>query len=213
MRIVFLTSDPRVAGLTSDDGFEIGVISSASGFLIFATTFFGGMIGPLAAIVRRALGAGTMITSLGFGVATATFLGGAIVHYEGIDFRLLDPLYLTVGLFILIPGAAAATGVVFLDRMLRPEGRIDRLPSAALSVVAVLALFPAVVIGGAALRNLVSLVVIAAVGLAALAISRIGDHPDASRARRAARWAAWGLLAAMTVAGVLELARDIASLT
>ncbi len=33
MRILFLTSDDRVRGLTSDDGFEIGTFSAATVFL------------------------------------------------------------------------------------------------------------------------------------------------------------------------------------
>ena len=38
MRIVLLTSDDRVRGLTSDDGFEIDVISVATIFLLIFTS-------------------------------------------------------------------------------------------------------------------------------------------------------------------------------
>ena len=45
MRVVFLTSNERVRGVTSDDGFEIGTISGASMFLLIFAAILGGMAG------------------------------------------------------------------------------------------------------------------------------------------------------------------------
>ena len=52
MRIVFLTSNGSVAGLESDDGFTIGVFSSAAVFLVAATTVLGAGLGAMVAVLR-----------------------------------------------------------------------------------------------------------------------------------------------------------------
>ena len=57
--------------------------------------------------------------AIGTSLATASFVGASIVHPDGVDFRLLDPLWLTVGLFVLIPGLWGATVVVVTERLLR----------------------------------------------------------------------------------------------
>ena len=52
MRIVFLTSNDSVRGLTSDDGFEIGRISGNTIFLLFFTTILGAIAGFLYGLLR-----------------------------------------------------------------------------------------------------------------------------------------------------------------
>ena len=46
---------------------------------------------------------------------------------DGVDFRFLDPVWLTVGLFVLIPGLWGATVVVVTERLLRSD-HITGLP-------------------------------------------------------------------------------------
>lgn len=215
MRILFLTSDSRVGGLQSDDDFTIGVISSSTMFLLMATTMIGGILGPVAGVLRSALHNSTRAAATGFAVASATFIGGLIVHADGIDFRLIDPLPLTVALFVLLPGAAAATGVILLDRLLRPRSFVARLPGWLTTAVALLGTIPIVVFTGAAVRNPVSLLVLAGVTLAALVVARItiSAKDSGSQARLALHWGAWGVLIALTVIGTAELARDLAALT
>ena len=38
------------------------------------------------------------------GLGSAALAGGMLVHSEGVDFRLLKPTWLTIGLFVLLPG-------------------------------------------------------------------------------------------------------------
>jgi hypothetical protein len=215
MRLVLLTSDPGVAGLQSDDDFTIGVISSSTVFLLMATTLIGAILGPAAAVLRSALRTGTRTAAIGFGIAAGAFVGGLIVHADGIDFRLLDPLALTVGLFVILPAAAAMTGVVLVDRFLRPSSLLSHLPRRLVQGVAVLGAIPLVVFTGAAVRNPVSLLVLAGVTLAALVVARItiSAKDSGSQARLALHWGAWGVLIALTVIGTAELARDLAALT
>jgi hypothetical protein len=128
MRVVFLTSDERVRGLESDDGFEIGTISNATIFLLIVTTIFGGFAGFGVGIIRMVTSGPTWAVAIGTSLATASFVGAIIVNPDGVDFRLLDPLWLTVGLFVLIPGLWGATVVVVTERFLRSH-HIEGLPT------------------------------------------------------------------------------------
>jgi hypothetical protein len=121
MRIVFLTSNPHVRGLTSDDGFEIGRISVETIFLLIFTTILGGIAGLVVGIVRMVTSGPTWVVAIGTSLATAVFVGASIVHTDGVDFRFLDPLYLTVGLFVLIPGLWASSVVVATEWVLRSD--------------------------------------------------------------------------------------------
>ena len=127
MRVVFLTSNEHVRGVTSDDGFEIGTISGATIFLLIFTTILGGIAGFGVGIIRMVTSGPTWAVAIGTSLAGASFAGAGIVHTDGVDFRLLDPLWLTVGLFVLIPGLWGATVVVVTERLLRSH-RIEGLP-------------------------------------------------------------------------------------
>lgn len=213
MRIIFLTSDERFAGLESDDGFTIGQFSASTMFLVMATTMIGGFLGPVAALLRTAMRNRTVIAATGFAVAFGAFVGGAIVRADGIDFRLLGPLVLTVGLFVLIPAGAAFTAVFLLDHLLRPGGRISRLPSGLAIVICAFAPFPFIVSTGAAIRTPLGLLILMAAVGGGVGIAALGTGDSAGRRRRAAHWVVWVLIGAVTVVGVAELARDIAALT
>ena len=119
MRVVFLTSNEHVRGLTSDDGFEIGTFSGATIFLLIVTTILGAIAGFGVGIIRMVTSGPTWAVAIGTSLATASFVGASIVHTDGVDFRFLDPLWLTVGLFVLIPGLWGATVVVVTERLLR----------------------------------------------------------------------------------------------
>lgn len=217
MRIIFLTSNPALAGLQSDDDFTIGQISSASMFLIAGTTIGGAALGTMATVLRSFLRTGTAAAAAAFAVTAAAFFGGAIVHRDGIDFRLLDPLALTVGLFVFLPAAWAATTVVLCDRFRRSGGWSSRLPRGLLALAGGFAIIPAVALGSSLVRSpaaLIMLGVVAAGGLAIAAVAARGSGTEtATMSRTAAHWAVWGILAALTVLGTIDLARDVAALT
>ena len=119
MRVVFLTSNEHVGGVTSDDGFEIGTISGASMFLLVFAVILGGLAGFGVGLIRMVTSGPTWAVAIGISLAAAAFAGAGIVHTDGVDFRLLDPLWLTVGLFVLIPALWGATVVVVTERLLR----------------------------------------------------------------------------------------------
>ncbi len=130
MRIIFLTSDERVRGLTSDDGFEIGRISGDTIFLLIFTSILGAVAGLLYGLVRMLLRGPRWLIAIAVGVTVAAGAGGGlIVNADGIDFRVLEPLWLAVGLFLLIPGAWGVTVVLLTERLLRPGTLFQTLPS------------------------------------------------------------------------------------
>jgi hypothetical protein len=120
MRIVVLTSDDHVRGITSDDGFEIGRFSAATISLLILTAILGGIVGVAYGLIRMVTAGPTWAVSVGTAVAAASIGGAAIVHTDGVDFRFLEPLWLTVGLFVLIPGLWGASVVVVTEWLMRP---------------------------------------------------------------------------------------------
>ena len=130
MRVLFLTSNERVRGLTSDDGFEIGVISGATVFLFMFTAFLGAFAGALYGLLRSILKGPTWLIAIAVGVTVAAGAGGGlIVNADGIDFRVLEPLWLAVTLFLLIPGAWGITVVLLTERLLHTRAMFPTPPT------------------------------------------------------------------------------------
>ncbi len=185
MRIVFLTSDDRVRGVISDDGFEIGRISFETIELLVFATFLGVIGGLTYGFVRMLLRGPTWVVAMAVGVAVGSGVGALIVQ-PGVDFELLEPLWLTIGLFVLLPGAWGVTVVLLTERLLRnatvPATAPSQVPTrrrGAMGRVVAWLLWP----------------------------------PFMRRWGTRGSVVAWLLLAAITVAGVIDIARDVARLT
>lgn len=130
MRVLFLTSSDVVGGLISDDGFEIGRISADTIVLLIFTTILGAIAGLLYGLLRMLIRGPRWLIAIAVGVAAAAGAGGGlIVNAEGIDFRVLDPLWLAVGLFLLIPAAWGVTVVPLTERLLQPGAVFKTLPA------------------------------------------------------------------------------------
>ena len=158
MLLLRITSPDHVVGMTSDDGFEIGVVSADTLQLVLAMALLGGINGIVYATLRSAI---PRRLRLVLWTVFAAALGGArIVHEDGVDFAVLEPAALAVLLFVVLPGAAAALVVVLVERGSRAEPWADRRLSAGLCA--------------AALGGSFALVFAAAVAIAALAIRRVG---------------------------------------
>jgi len=127
MRILFLTSDDRVRGLTSDDGFEIGTFSAATVFLLVGASMLGAFGGMAYGLLRRYLWGRLWLVTLAVASAAAVVGGGTFVEAEGIDFRLLEPLWLAIGLFVFLPGAWGATVAITTDRFWKKGNRTFNL--------------------------------------------------------------------------------------
>lgn len=111
--------NPRAAGVTSDDGFTIGQFTILGTAQLLGATWQLGLLGAFAYALLRGLMLGptwfrVMSMALGSGVVVAA----VIVHTGGVDFALLQPVPLTVGLFVAIPVLYAALLTLVAERWL-----------------------------------------------------------------------------------------------
>ena len=148
MLLLRVLSDPIVIGVTSDDGFEIGRVTlGGSVQLVGATAALGAVNGVLYVLLRDAIPvrARAALWSL-FAAAVG---GSQIVHGDGVDFTFLDPLWLAVAAFVVLPGVAALAVVLLVERWLGNDVRPPHpafLAAAALAgTVALLVAVPAAV--------------------------------------------------------------------
>ena len=124
MRLVTLTSDSAFRGMLTDDDFVVGDfdLGNTIGFVLFLTiggaAFGGAVVTGIRAWLRGPLGARTAAAAVLGGVVG----GNLIVRTDGVDFRILGPLWVTVGLFVLIPALYGASTVLLAEWLLRPGG-------------------------------------------------------------------------------------------
>jgi hypothetical protein len=191
MLLLRLTSPDAVVGLTSDDGFEIGVVSSRTFELVSSMAVVGAANGVLYAVLRGAIPPPLRLVL--WTVFAGALGGAAIVHEDGVDFTRLEPAALAIALFVLLPAGAAALVVWLVERWVAVEPWSDtRL---------------ALCLGVAALAGTVALVVAGLVAAGAVVLRGAGLDPVVGRAARVAVPAA---LAVVTAAAAWELVRTSA---
>ena len=200
MLLLRVTSPERARGVTSDDGFTIGDVTLGGTYNLL---FLGAAVGIIGAIAYRMVApwllGPTWFRRLTTGLAAAAAVGSMLIHADGIDFTLLGPTWLAVGLFIVLPGVFGALIGSSVDAVGRSDSWTTRgrrrwvLPLAAIACfppTALLVLFASVIVG---------------VGVV------VGDLGPTQRMRRAPLCALgvrslWFLIA---VAGLIALVNDI----
>jgi hypothetical protein len=121
--------NPAATGTTSDDGFRIGqfTVGDTLNLLLVGTAF--GVVGAgVYAVVRGLMLGPRWFQVLSVAGGPAVVVGAAIVHTDGVDFQLLDPPWLAIGLFVAIPGVYAALLTVFAERWLKESGWFSWAP-------------------------------------------------------------------------------------
>lgn len=122
MRALFLTSGPSVRGVVSDDGFRIGVVTSATANLIFLGTLFG-IVGAVVYLgVRPFLIGPRWLRALTCGLAGGAVIGSQLVHPEGVDFTLLSPTWLAIALVVAVPALFGVLTSLVVEWILRVDG-------------------------------------------------------------------------------------------
>ncbi len=116
MLLLRLGSDVSVRGVNTDDGFEIGAFTTATGFLMTVTAGLGGAAGGGYLIVRDALP--RRYRAVVWGVFLALLAGADILKPTSLDFTILDPKPFAVVSFIVLPGLAAFAIAVAIERLL-----------------------------------------------------------------------------------------------
>ena len=178
--------NPEDHGRLTDDGFVMGQLTVGGTVNLVVAAIFLGLLGSLFYLALRGL-----------------LVGPLLVSPEGVDFTLLDPPLLPIGLFVAIPVLYVAMLVLLAHRFLRPTSwfatgdlRLIAVVTAALWIpgLPLLPLVVALVLVWAAWERVRS------TGLAAVVRSP------------ATRWAARGLLAVVFGAAVISLSNDIQTL-
>lgn len=156
MLVLRLGSPATLHGLATDDGFTIGLISTQTFFLLIVAGGLGAASGVLYVVVRGALP--SRGRPLLVGVAVALVAGSNIVDPKSFDFSALDPKAFAIVAFTVLPGLAAFTIAIVIERLLVVEPWSSRPLAIVLSIAALV-------------LNIV-LVIVAALAGVALALRR-----------------------------------------
>lgn len=127
MYVLRLTSPDYVIGATSDDGFIIGRFTLGGSYNLL---LLGALVGIIGAAAYRAVEPWLLgpwwFRRFTVGAASGAVVGSMLVHADGIDFRVLKPMWLAVGLFVALPAIFGVAIGAAVDRVAAgglPAGR------------------------------------------------------------------------------------------
>lgn len=127
MLLLRVTSPDRVNGVTSDDGFTIGQVTLGGTYNLLQLGAVVGIIGAAAyRMVAPWLIGPTWFRRLTTGLACAAVVGSMLIHADGIDFTLLKPTWLAIGLFIALPGLFGTLIGAAVDAVSRTDSWTNR---------------------------------------------------------------------------------------
>ena len=121
MLLLRLTSPDAVRGVQSDDDFTIGQVTLAGTYHLLLLGAGFGIIGAAAyQWVRPWLLGPWWFRRLTVAHGSGVVVGSMLVHADGIDFRVLKPTWLAIGLFIALPALFGLAIGSAVDRIERP---------------------------------------------------------------------------------------------
>ena len=124
MFVLRLTSAPSLRGIETDDGFTIGVFSTATLFLLGVTSALGILGGLLYLIARGWFPSRWRVPAMALFFGT---VGGAgVIRPGGRDFTLLSPLPLAIAMFVAIAIGYGVAMPLLVERLLRGDGWVRR---------------------------------------------------------------------------------------
>lgn len=127
MFVLRVTSPDAVNGIQSDDDFTIGRFTLTGTYNLLLIGAAVGLIGAgVYRLVRQRLVGPVWFRRLTTGLASGVVVGSMLVHADGIDFRLLKPTWLAVGLFIALPAVFGVFIGPVVDRVGRPDSSTRR---------------------------------------------------------------------------------------
>ena len=141
MLLLRFTSPGSVRGTLTDDEFEIGVVTFDTLNLVATTWALGAIAGLFVALALRFMPGRWAVWA--WAAPGATLGGAGLIHGDGVDYTVLEPAWLAVLLFIVIPAA----GLVLTAALVRSWERwwwVNRRRTLLVVVAAapVAALFP-----------------------------------------------------------------------
>jgi len=117
-----LTSPGEVDGRLSDDGFVIGRFTLAGSYNLVVLGAAAGVIGAAAyvAVSPWLIGA-RWFRRVTVAVTAAALVGSMLLHADGVDFTLLEPLWFAVALFITLPAVVGLLLTYVVDAVAAPD--------------------------------------------------------------------------------------------
>ncbi len=197
MLVLRLTSSPSLHGLDTDDGFTIGIVSSATLFLIAFTGFLG-MFGGIVYLAVRGWFPERWRPWVS-GVVTGIAGGAVVIRPGGLDFRVLEPLPLAIAMFVAIPAAYGLALSLLVERLLRDDSILHR---SRLWVLGLLVVAPISLLGPLGVAAVASIVLVWALRRALPALGSLWRST-------AVAWTGRAALATFTAFELAELVRDV----
>lgn len=143
MLLLRLTSPDAVRGVQSDDGFTIGRLTLAGTYNLLVLGAAIGIIGAAAyQWVRPWLLGPWWFRRLTIALGAGVVVGSMLLHADGIDFTVLKPTWLAIGLFIALPALFGLAIGPAVDRVERPGSWTTRGRKRWALPVVLVALFP-----------------------------------------------------------------------
>ena len=126
MLLLRVTSSDAVRGVESDDGFIIGRFTLGGSYALLQIGAFVGVLGAaLYLLVRPWLLGPAWFRYLTIGLGCGAVVGSMLLHSDGVDFRVLEPRWLAMALFVAVPalfGVAIGPAVEMIERRAVPAG-------------------------------------------------------------------------------------------
>ncbi len=136
-----LTSPDRVLGVQSDDDFTIGEFTLGGTYNLMLLGAFVGVLGAFVYLLVRPWLIGARWFRYGtIAAACGAVVGSMLLHADGIDFRLLEPAWFAMALFVTLPalfGLTIGPAVDWMEQRPLPTARRQLI-----APVALVALFP-----------------------------------------------------------------------
>lgn len=123
--VMFLLAsmNPDAAGVRSDDGFIMGQFTlSGSAQLAGAGAQFGAVAAFIYIAARGLMIGPAWFRLLSISVGPGVVVGSVLVHTTGVDFNILEPLWLTIGSFVLLPVVFCAALHLLAEKALTSGG-------------------------------------------------------------------------------------------
>jgi hypothetical protein len=109
--------NPEAAGVESDDGFTVGQVTLSGTINLLYVSAVIGAVGGLVWVTVRGLRFGpAWWRAVSMPLAATLVIGDQIVHTDGVDFTLVEPAGLAVGLTLAVPALATVIVTALGDR-------------------------------------------------------------------------------------------------
>jgi len=121
MLILRLTSPETVRGVESDHGFTIGQITLGGTYNLVLIGSAVGVIGAVAYLaVRPWLVGPPWFRRTTVGMTAGVLVGSLLIEPDGVDFTLLQPLWLAIALFVALSAAVGTALAIVVDHVTAP---------------------------------------------------------------------------------------------